>query len=145
MYYILSVIFFFLAFPSHLPPIISPPSLLSPTFSLLSLFSPYSSTSFFPHTPLSSHLCCPLCPSSLNLPPSCHFINYSVFALTPLLSSNLSSFTYGLVQPSPDLPVCLFLFFFFCFILPPSFSYPLPLLPHPPFPLVLSPASFIDY
>lgn len=53
---------------------------------------------------------------------------------------------YGLVQPSPDLPVCLFLFFFFfCFILPPSFSYPLPLLPHPPFPLVLSPASFIDY
>lgn len=63
---------------------------------------------------------------------------------SPLLKPLI--FFYGLVQPSPDLPVCLFLFFFFfCFILPPSFSYPLPLLPHPPFPLVLSPASFIDY
>ena len=134
MYYILSVIFFFLAFPSHLPPIISPPSLLSPTFSLLSLFSPYSSTSFFPHTPLSSHLCCPLCPSSLNLPPSCHFINYSVFALTPLLSSNLSSFTYGLVQPSPDLPVCLFLFFFSLLYPAPFILLPFASSPPPPFP-----------
>lgn len=63
---------------------------------------------------------------------------------SPLLKPLI--FFYGLVQPSPDLPVCLFRFlFFFCFILPPSFSYPLPLLPHPPFPLVLSPASFIDY
>lgn len=64
---------------------------------------------------------------------------------SPLLKPLI--FFYGLVQPSPDPPVCLFrfLFFFFCFILPPSFSYPLPLLPHPPFPLVLSPASFIDY
>ena len=110
---------FFLAYPSHLPSIISPPSLYFPTFSLLSSFSPCSSTSFFPHTPLSSHLFCPLCPSSLNLLPWCHFINYSAVAWFPLLSSNLSPLSTIL---SSHLLTSLFnILFFFSLLYPAPF------------------------
>lgn len=144
MYYVLSVIFFpslSVTLATHYFSSVPLLPYLLPVILILALqLYIFLSSHFLVFSSLLSSL--PIFPQPSPL--SLHQLFSFCLNPSPLLKPLI--FFYGLVQPSPDLPVCLFLFFFFfCFILPPSFSYPLPLLPHPPFPLVLSPASFIDY
>lgn len=106
---------FFLAFPSHLPPIISPLSLFSPTFSVILILALqlyiFLSSHFLVFSSLLSSL--PIFPQPSPL--SLHQLFSFCLNPSPLLKPLI--FFYGLVQPSPDPPVCLFRFLFFFFAL----------------------------
>lgn len=123
---------FFLAFPSHLPPIISPPSLFSPTFSVILILALqlyiFLSSHFLVFSSLLSSL--PIFPQPSPL--SLHQLFSFCLNPSPLLKPLI--FFYGLVQPSPDLPVCLFLFFFFLLYPAPFILLPFASSPPPPIP-----------